>query len=413
MTPDATGAEAVIDATRATGAAIDPFAPARLGPITLRNRIIKSATFEGVMPDALVTPELIDYHVKVAAGGVGMSTVAYLAVSADGRTNAECLYMRDAVVPGLRRLSDAIHAEGAKASVQIGHAGLVANQKSNGLKSLAPSRRFSPLGMSFTPAATEADLERVIADYARTARGAEAGGFDAIEVHLGHSYLLSSFLAPGLNDRKDRWGGSLENRARLAREVLRAVREAVGGRLAILAKLNMEDAIPGGLKIDESLEVAKMIESDGTIDALVLTAGSSYGNPMYLFKGDAPRADFAAHLPPLLRVGFKVLGKKFMPEYPFEEAYFEPMARRYRDALGLLGGINRLDTIQRALADGYAFVQMGRALLHEPDLLLRMQSGAQTEGRCIHCNRCMPSIYSGTRCVPNDPDPIAGGAPVA
>jgi len=397
--------------------AIDPFAPARLGPIELRNRVIKSATFEGVMPDALVTRELIDYHRKVAAGGVGMSTVAYLAVSADGRTNAECLYWRDEAQPGLRRLSDAIHAEGAKASIQIGHAGLVANQQSNGLKSLAPSRRFSPLGMSFTPAAREDDLERVIRDYARTARGAEESGFDAIEVHLGHNYLLSSFFAPGLNDRKDRWGGSLENRARLARDVLRAVREAVGGRLAILAKLNMEDAIPSGLQIEESLEVARMIESDGTIDALVLTAGSSFGNPMYLFKGDAPRADFAAHLPPLLRFGFKLFGKQFMPEYPFEEAYFEPMADRYRASLSLpivlLGGINRLDTIQRALDRGYAFVQMGRALLHEPDLLKRMQSGSQTQGRCIHCNRCMPSIYSGTRCVLNDPEPIQGGPPVA
>jgi 2,4-dienoyl-CoA reductase-like NADH-dependent reductase (Old Yellow Enzyme family) len=395
---------------------IDPFAPARLGPIELRNRVIKSATFEGVMPDALVTSQLIDYHAKVAVGGVGMSTVAYLAVSPDGRTNAECLYMREEVLPGLQRLSDAIHAEGAKASVQIGHAGLVANQKSNGSKSMAPSRRFSPLGLSFTPAATEDDLSRVIADYARTALGAEQSGFDAVEIHLGHNYLLSSFLAPGLNDRKDRWGGSLENRARLAREVLRAVRDAVGGRVAILAKLNMEDAIPGGLEIEESLEVAKMIEADGTIDALVLTAGSSFGNPMYLFKGDAPRADFAAHLPPLLRAGFRLFGKRFMPEYPFEEAYFEPLARRYRDALSipivLLGGINRLDTIQRAVAEGYAFVQMGRALLHEPDLLLKMQAGTQTDGRCIHCNRCMPSIYSGTRCVLNDPEPIVGGRPV-
>lgn len=394
-----------------------PFEPARLGPITLRNRVIKAATFEGVVPESLVTPELIDYHVKVAAGGVGMSTVAYLAVSPDGRPNAATLYMRDEVIPGLRRLTDAIHAEGARASVQIGHAGLVADQKSNGVKSLAPTRRFSPISLSFTPQATESDIERVIDDYVRTARGAEEGGFDAIEVHLGHSYLLSSFLAPGLNTRDDRWGGSLENRARLPREVLRAVREAVGGRVAILAKLSMLDAIAGGLKPDESLEVAKRIESDGTLDALVLTAGSSYGNPMFLFKGGAPRKEFAANLPFVMRMGFKLVGRRFMPEYPFEEAYFDEMASRYRDALDLpvvlLGGINRLDTIEKALADGYAFVQMGRALLHEPDLLLKMQSGEKKAGECIHCNRCMPSIYSGTRCVLNDPDPIVASAPVA
>jgi 2,4-dienoyl-CoA reductase-like NADH-dependent reductase (Old Yellow Enzyme family) len=396
---------------------IDPFAPATLGPITLRNRIIKSATFEGVMPEALVTEQLIDYHRKVAAGGVGMNTVAYVAVSADGRTNAECLYMRDEAIPGLRKLTDAIHQEGAKASAQIGHAGLVANAKSNGVVGFGPSRRFNPLSMRFTPAATEANLERVVEDFVRTARGCEAAGFDAVEVHLGHNYLLSSFLAPGLNDRKDQWGGSLENRARLSREVLRRIRAEVGGRIAILAKLNMLDAIPGGLKIDESLEVARMLEADGTLDALVLTAGSSYGNPMFLFKGDGPRKEFAATLPPFLRFGFKLVGRKFMPDTPFEEAYFQPLAAKYKEALDLpiilLGGINKRETIQAAVNDGFAFVQMGRALLREPDLIRKMQDGSQSEGICIHCNRCVPSIYSGTRCVLIDPDPILAGPSVA
>jgi 2,4-dienoyl-CoA reductase-like NADH-dependent reductase (Old Yellow Enzyme family) len=396
---------------------IEPFAEAALGPITLRNRVIKSATFEGVMPEALVTEQLIDYHRKVAAGGVGMSTVAYVAVSSDGRTNAECIYMRDQAIPGLRKLTDAIHAEGAMASAQIGHAGLVANSKSNGVTGFGPSRRFNPLSMRFTPAATEEDIERVIEDFARTARGCEAAGFDAIEVHLGHNYLLSSFLAPGLNNRKDQWGGSLENRARLSREVLRRVRAEVGGRVAILAKLNMLDAIPGGLKPEESLDVARMIESDGTLDALVLTAGSSYGNPMFLFKGDGPRKDFAASLPFLLRIGFKLVGRKFMPDIPFEEAYFKSMAAKFRDALELpiilLGGINKRATIEQALNDGFSFVQMGRALLREPDLLLKMQDGRQSDGICIHCNRCVPSIYSGTRCVLVDPEPILAGPPVA
>ena len=396
---------------------IDPFAPAALGPITLRNRIIKSATFEGVMPDALVTPELIEYHRRVAAGGVGMSTVAYVAVAADGRTNRACLYMRDEAIPGLQRLTEAIHAEGAKASAQIGHAGPVADAKSNGVVGFSASRRFNPLSMRFTPAATEADLERVIEDFRRTALGCEAAGFDALEVHLGHNYLPSAFLSPALNDRTDRFGGSLENRARLSREILKAVREAVGGRLAIVAKLNMIDAVPKGLGIEESLEVARLIESDGTLDGLVLTGGSSFGNPMFLFRGDAPRKEFGAALPPLLRLGFKLVGRKFMPDTPFEEAYFAEHARRFKDALDLpvilLGGINKRETIETALGDGFAFVQMGRALLREPDLLLKMQSGEQHDGVCIHCNRCMASIYSGTRCVLIDPDPIEGSAPVA
>lgn len=396
---------------------MDPFAPADLGPITLRNRIIKSATFEGVMPEGLVTEAQIEYHRRVAAGGAGMNTVAYLAVSPEGRTNAGCIWMRDAALPGLRQLTDAIHAEGARASAQIGHAGLVADSRSNGMPGLAPSRRFSPLAMQRVPAATETDLARVIEDFVRAAKGCEAAGFDALEVHLGHGYLLNSFLAPGLNARTDRWGGSLENRARLAREVLRSVREAVGGRLAIVAKLNMLDAVRGGLKERESLEVARMLQADGSLDAFVLTGGSSFGNPMFLFRGDAPRKEFAATLPLPLRWGFRLVGRSFMPDLPFEEAYFEPMARRFKDALDLpvilLGGINRLETIRRALDEGFAFVQMGRALLREPDLVRKMQAGQQDEGVCIHCNRCMPSIYSGTRCVLIDPDPIEAGPPVA
>ncbi len=396
---------------------MNPFQPAKLGPITLRNRVIKAATFEGVMPDALVTPELIDYHQKVARGGVGMSTVAFLAVAPEGRTNAECIWLRDEAVPGLRKLTDAIHEEGAAASAQLGHAGLVANSKSTGQPGLAPSKRFNPLSLRMTPAATKADLDRVLADFARAARLTEEAGFDAIELHLGHNYLLSSFMSPALNDRQDEFGGALENRARFPRRVLETLREVTGGRIALTAKLNMKDGVPGGLEEEESLEIARMIQSDGSLDALALTGGSSFGNPMFLFRGDAPRAEFAKTLPPLLRLGFKLVGRKFMPDYPFEEAYFAALARKFKDALELpvilLGGVNKLETIEQALDEGFAFVAMGRALLREPELLNEMQAGTQREGICIHCNRCMPSIYSGTRCVLIDPEPIVAGAPVA
>ncbi|MFK7896323.1 MAG: NADH:flavin oxidoreductase [Myxococcota bacterium] len=396
---------------------MNPFQPAKLGPITVRNHVIKAATFEGVMPDALVTSPLIDYHQKVARGGVGMSTVAFLAVAPEGRTNAECIWLRDEAVPGLRKLTDAIHAEGAAASAQLGHAGLVANSKSTGQPGLAPSKRFNPLSLRRTPAATKADLERVLGDFARAAKLTEEAGFDAIELHLGHNYLLSSFMSPALNDRRDEYGGSLENRARFPRRVLETLREVTGGRIALTAKLNMQDGVPGGLKEDESLEIARMIQSDGTLDALALTGGSSFGNPMFLFRGDAPRAEFAKTLPPFLRFGFRLVGRKFMPDYPFEEAYFAEMARKFKDELDLpvilLGGVNKLETIEQALDEGFGFVAMGRALLREPDLLHNMRAGTQKEGICIHCNRCMPSIYSGTRCVLVDPDPIEGGVPVA
>jgi 2,4-dienoyl-CoA reductase-like NADH-dependent reductase (Old Yellow Enzyme family) len=390
------------------------FAPAQLGPITLRNRIIKAATFEGVMPDGLVTDKLIDFHRAVASGGVAMTTVAYLAVSPEGRTDKRCILLRPEAAGGLHRLTDEIHAQGAAAAAQIGHAGPVANARSNGAPALAPSPGFSPMGTRLRRA-TEEDITRITEDYRAAAGMVREAGFDCIEIHLGHNYLLSSFLSPKLNRRSDRYGGSLENRARFARRVVEVVRQGAGDTMAVTAKLNMTDGVPGGLWLDESVEVARMLEADGFLDALALTGGSSLANPMYLFRGEAPLREFGATLPPALRLGFRFFGHRFLPSYPFEEAFFLPYARQFRDALTmpliLLGGINRLDTVEHALADDFAFVAMARALLRQPDLVNRMRTGAATESLCIHCNKCMPTIYRGTRCVlvTGPGPPIPGG----
>jgi len=382
------------------------FESAKLGPVTLRNRIIKAATFEGVMPDGLVSDALIDFHRRVASGGVGMTTVAYLAVSPEGRTDRHCIFLRPEALPGLRQLTEAVHEDGAAVAAQIGHAGPVANSRSNKTPSLAPSNGFSPMGTRLR-GVTEHDIARITEDYRNAATMVLDAGFDSIEIHLGHNYLLSAFLSPKLNKRTDQWGGSLENRARFPRRVAEVVREAVGDRIAVTAKLNMADGVPGGFWLDESVEVARMLQADGNLDALELTGGSSLANPMYLFRGEVPLREFAATLPPAIRVGFRLLGKRFMPYYPFEEAFFLPYARQFRDALDmpliLLGGVNRLDTIEQAVDNGFDFVAMARALLREPDLVNKMRKGVASESLCIHCNKCMPTIYRGTRCVLVDP----------
>lgn len=381
----------------------DIFTPARLGPITLRNRVIKAATFEGRTPDALVTDDLVEFHREVAAGGVGMTTVAYCAVAPGGRTDRHQLWMRPEAVAGLRKLTDAVHGEGAAVSAQIGHAGPVANAASNRVPALAPTRMFSPLSMKVMRSPDEAGIREVIAAHANAARLAEESGFDAIEIHFGHNYLVSSFLSPLLNHRRDRWGGSLDNRARMAREIARAVREAVGDRLAVTAKLNMEDGRRGGLTVPESLQVAAWLEADGALDALELTAGSSLLNPMLLFHGDAPRREFAKVLPGPARWGFRLVGRAFLKEYPYQEAFLLERARHFRRELRmpliLLGGITNLDTMNIARTEGFEFVAMGRALLREPNLLRRIQSDASTRSACVHCNACMPTIYTRTRCV--------------
>ena len=390
------------------------FEAAQLGPLTLRNRIVKAATFEGRSKGGVVTDELVDFHRRMAAGGVAMTTVAYLAVAPDGRTDDGCVVLGPASVPGLRRLTDAVHEQGALAAAQVGHAGPVANAASNKVPAYSAGQMFNPLGMRRTRAAKASDIARITDDYRRGAQAAVEAGFDSLELHLGHNYLLSAFLSPLLNRRSDDYGGPLEHRARFAREVVTAVREAVGRDVAVTAKLNMADGVRGGLRPEESLQVATWLQDDGALDAIELTGGSSLANPMYLFKGAAPVDEFRATLPWYLRGGFRLVGSKFLKTYPYEEAYFLPMAAEFRAALDLplilLGGVSRVDTAQRGLDAGFDFVAMGRALLHDPDLVRKWQEGSTVPSGCIHCNRCMPTIYTGTRCPLVDPRP--GDRPV-
>jgi 2,4-dienoyl-CoA reductase-like NADH-dependent reductase (Old Yellow Enzyme family) len=390
----------------------DVLAPARLGPVQLRSRVIKAASFEGRTPEGLVTDGLVDFHLAVARGGVGMTTVAYLAVAPEGRTQREVIVVNKAALPGLARLADAVHETGAKVAGQLGHAGPVANGRSNGVRAISASRMPSPLSMQMIRSATEQDLTRVTKEYANAARLLVRAGFDCLEIHMAHSYLISAFLAPALNHRKDRWGGSLENRARLARQVARAVRDEVGGEVAVTAKFSVSDGFRGGLGTAEAVEAARMLEQDASLDAMELSGGSSLMNPMYLFRGEVPRREFAAAMPLPVRVGLRTVGRRFLREYPFEEAYFLDKAREFRSALDLplilLGGINRLETMQLAMAEGFEYVAMARALLRDPELVNRLSEKAPAEA-CIHCNRCMPTIYDegGTRCPVREPLPLA------
>ena len=271
-----------------------PFEVATLGPLTLRNRIIKAATFEGVMPRGAVSQELIDFHVGVARGGAALTTVAYCAVSMGGRVSRDTMVMTEAITGDLQRLTDAVHAEGALISAQLGHAGLVAQAHSKKFPSLAPSSRFSAPAMGLVKAATARDLDGVVADFERAARVAIDAGFDALEIHLGHNYLLSSFFSPNLNRRRDHLGGSIENRSTFPRRVIDAVRNVAGDRVAVLAKFNMADGVEGGLWLEESLQFAALLEADGLLDAIELTGGSSLLNGMYYFRGDVPLKEFAA-----------------------------------------------------------------------------------------------------------------------
>lgn len=379
------------------------FTPMRLGPLSLPNRFIKAATFEGVMPRGQVSDALIDFHTEVARGGAAMTTVAYCAISPGGRVHRDTIVLDGDRATQLRRLTDAVHAEGALVCAQIGHAGLVANTLSNRTPTLAPSTRLSAPAMALVKAATAEQLDAVVDDFGAAAANAVEAGFDAIEIHMGHGYLLSSFFSPKLNKRSDCYGGDTVRRAELARRVAERVRLAVGQSVAVTAKFNMDDGVPGGFWLTDSLPTARLLQSDGHLDALQLTGGSSLQNPMYYFRGDVPLEEFIASQPRPVGLGLRVIGRRLFRAYPFAEAFFLPLARQFRSALSmplmLLGGINRLDTVENALAEGFELVAMGRALLRDPNLVNHFREETATEGLCIHCMKCMPTVYSGTHCV--------------
>ncbi|MBX5489207.1 MAG: NADH:flavin oxidoreductase [Mycolicibacterium hassiacum] len=397
-----------------TDSSPDPFAPVQLGPIRLRNRVIKAATSEGRSPDGLVTDELIDFHRRFAAGGVGMTTVAYCCVSREAASAPGQIVMDTRALPGLRRLADAVHEAGAAISAQLGHAGVVAPKKLTGVTPVAPSRFVNPTSLAFCREIRRDEIRAVVDQFGAAAQVAVDAGFDAVELHFGHLYLPSSFLSPLINRRRDEYGGSIDNRSRFVREIARRVREVVGDRIAVIAKLNMDDGLPGSIWIDEALRTAQLLDTDATLDAIELTQGSSVFKPMYLFRGDVPVREFAQLMPPAMRPGVRLFGRAMMGSYPYEDLYMLPAARQFvpvmrNTKLVLLGGITNREHLETAMREGFHLMAMGRALLREPDLVNRMAADAGVRSRCNHNNKCMVTVFGRTHCV-LDPDQRYGAA---
>lgn len=386
----------------------DPFAPGMLGPVRLRNRVIKAATSEGRSPEGLVTEDLIEFHRRFAKGGVGMTTVAYCCVSRDGASAPGQIVMDKNALPGLRRLADDVHQHGAAISAQLGHGGAVANKKLIGKTPMAPSRFINPSSFDYCRPITRDEINRVIDQFGDAAEVAAEAGFDAVELHFGHLYLPSSFLSPLMNRRRDEYGGDIDNRSRFVREIAQRVREVVGTRMAVTAKLNMVDGIRGGIWLQESLRTAQLLDADGNLDAIELTEGSSVYKPLYLFRGDVPADDFAKVLPAAQGVVVRLFGKQILGNYPYRDLYMLDNARQFvpvvkNTSLILLGGINSRENMVSGMREGFDFVALGRALLREPDLVNRLMDDPNARGLCNHNNRCMVTVFGRTHCV-LDPD---------
>ena len=374
------------------------FTPVTLGPLTLRNRSIRSAAFESMCPGNVPSPQLLDYHRSVAAGGVGLTTVAYAAVTRSGLSFDRQLWMRPEIVPGLRELTDAVHAEGAAASIQLGHCGNMSHKSICGCLPVGASSGFNLYSPTFVRGLRADELPEMAKAYGRSVCLAREAGFDAVEIHAGHGYLISQFLSPSINHRKDEFGGTLANRMRFMEMVMEEVMKAAGNDMAVLVKMNMRDGFRGGMELDESLQVARKLQELGA-HALVLSGGFVSKAPMYVMRGEMPIRTMTHYMTCWwLKYGVRLVGKYMIPSVPFREAYFLEDSLKFREALDIplvyVGGLVSRQKIEEVLNHGFEAVQMGRALLNEPDFVNRMRQEENARCNCRHSNYCIARMYT-------------------
>lgn len=375
------------------------FTPASIGPLTLKNRTIRSAAFESMCPGNAPSEQLLNYHRSVAAGGVGMTTVAYAAVTRSGLSFDRQLWMRKEIIPSLRKVTDAIHQEGAAASIQLGHCGNMSHKKICGETPVGACSGFNLYSPTFVRGLQKDELHQLAKAYGDAVRLSKEAGFDAVEIHAGHGYLISQFLSPYTNHRKDEYGGTLENRMRFMNEVMEEVTRAAGNDTAILVKMNMRDGFKGGMEIDESLTVAQQLVKDGA-QALVLSGGFVSKAPMYVMRGAMPIKTLTHYMESWwLKWGVRLAGHLMIPTVPFKEAYFLEDALQFRQhikdvPLVYVGGLVSRKKIDEVLDSGFEFVQMGRALLNEPGFVNRMKEEEQARCNCKHSNYCIARMYT-------------------
>jgi 2,4-dienoyl-CoA reductase-like NADH-dependent reductase (Old Yellow Enzyme family) len=383
------------------------FSPEKIGDLQLKNRIIRAGCFEGMCQDGQVTEALIEHHRRVAEGGVAMTTVAYCAVSKDGRAFDHEMWMHAALIPDLQRLTDAVHQEGAAASIQLGHAGFFTSRKVIGKRPLGASPKLCTFTLSYCREMTTADIEEKIRDFVHSALMAKKAGFDAVEIHAGHGYLLSQFLSPWTNKRKDHFGGSLQNRMRFPVAVVQQTREALGPGFPILVKMNQEDGMPDGNHLDEAVEIAKAFEKAGA-SAVIPSAGFTSKVPFLMLRGNLPVKEMSNNRESLLeRIGLKLFGRFMVPEHDYQPLFLLEGAKKIKEAVTIpviyIGGVESMATMIEVRNAGFKFMQVGRATIQDPDFVKKLESGEITKSECDHCNRCVAAMDAGgVYCVSNE-----------
>ena len=344
------------------------FTPGKIGTLTLPNRLVRSATAERMADaDGRPTPQLSTLYEELARGGVGLIITGHMYVDPSGKAHPEMtgIYSDD-LIPSLSKLADAVHREGSHAFVQINHGGMQCSRETVS-ETIAPSAIDVPFLEQPAREVTFDEIEFLIQAYAQAARRAQEAGFDGIQVHSAHGYLIGQFLSPFVNRRTDAWGGDLKGRTRFLRSVCQAVREQVGPDFPVAIKLGMMDGMDGGLTAEDSVRIVAALEEMG-LDGVEISGGIGGGRNINTRPGIRREAD---------------------------EAYFRPLARQARPAtrlpIMLVGGLRTRRVMEEVLSAGDAdFISLCRPLICEPDLPNRMRLGLQEQSRCISANRCWP-----------------------
>ncbi len=375
--------------------------------LNLKNSFIKSATYEGMYNKGIPDQKLIDHHVALAKGGVGLTTISYGAVSADARTFEHQMYINELSLDPLEKLAEKVHAAGGKVSIQLTHCGFFSKNK-NAKKIFAPSKLFNAYGflsgLGFSNAMEENDLEDVIEDFVGSAIALQSIGFDALEIHMGHGYLLSQFLSPLTNKRNDRYGGSIINRSRFPLEVVKRVVLAVGTDFPVLVKLNLDDGVKGGFTLDDCIYVSKKLEEIGCA-AIVLSGGFTSKSPFYMMRGHIPLKGMIQNGSSWAeKITMSLFGPLIIKKYDFIPNFFLEKALKVRQAVSIdlvyLGGVDSRKGILEILDAGFNFIALARPLIHDPEFLIKIKEGLVEKSLCNRCNECIVEMdREGIRCV--------------
>ena len=358
--------------------------PKKIGKLEIKNRFVRSATYEGLAgEDGEITDKLINFYKTLSEGGTGLIITSYAFIQQSGRANNKQIGVyKDDFIPGLRRLAKIIHehGEGCKVALQLVHAGRQSHQVK---ETTAPSAILERFSNKMPREMTTDEIEETIENFAQAVRRAKEAGYDGIQLHGAHGYLISEFLSPYTNRRTDQYGGNIENRLRFVKQIYKRSRELVGVDFPILIKMNCDDFLEGGITLEESKKITKMLSEIG-YDAIEISS--------CMWETVRRKKEEIGWKPTFIPESRMSVGKINEPAYHLP--YAKEIKKDIDIPLILVGGVNSIDLVEEILNKGDAdFVSFSRPLIREPDLPNRWMKGiGSSTVDCDYCNNCLMTL---------------------